>query len=374
MTIAAEQLAPVSTWKRDGPLKVCIGVDIGGSGLRVRVSHFHSPAEFVDLDHIKAASTADSVAVLNELTEKLDALSSGFVCMGAALAVAGPIAGTRVVMTNWPGDEAARTIELSELPQRIVPLAHSVLLNDLEAGAYGVLAASEQGGLEDVFEQLFADVGQKGPIVSDRRTAVCAMGSGYGVAMIVKTPLLDEALVLGTELGHVQIPLACDTDPGYQLEHDLVQHVSNYYYGGSQAPEYEDIASGRGLKLAYQYFALKEKGEKLDVDAIDPGTLAQQAKDGDPVARAAFTWHYKLFLRSAKSIATSLCCDSVVLALDNQVKNAWFVKEIADILKQEFYNFIRPTWITGIRVYAQVKILNFNVLGTDYMARRLAAK
>jgi glucokinase len=81
-----------------------------------------------------------------------------------------------------------------------------------------------------------------------------------------------------------------------------------------------------------------------------------------------------MFLRGAKAIATSMCCDSVVLALDNQVKNSMFVTEISEDLKNEFYHFIRPEWMKGIRVYTQKKFLNFNVLGTDYMAHRLASQ
>jgi glucokinase len=370
--IVAEQLTPLKTWTKHDVLKVCLGVDIGGSGLRIRVSNVLSDLEIVDLDHVRAKSTADVIAILNELTTHIDAVSPGFICAGAALAVAGPITGNRVVLTNWPGEVSERTIIISDLPQRVCPSATTVLLNDLEAGAYGVLAASEQNRLGAVFEQMWPDVAPPGPIVSDRRTAVLAMGSGFGVALIVKSGLLNVPLVLGTELGHVQIPQNCDTHPDYQLEHDLIQHVSNNYYGGSQQPEYEDIASGRGLQLAYQYFALKEKGETVPLDSIDPGVVAANAQTGDPVSRLALTWHYKLFIRSAKSCATSLCCDSVVLALDNQVKNAWFVSQISELLKEEFYHFIRPDWMEGIRVYAQVKLLNFNVLGTDYMARRLS--
>ena len=77
-------------------------------------------------------------------------------------------------------------------------------------------------------------------------------------------------------------------------------------------------------------------------------------------------------MRAAKGIATSLSCDSVVLALDNQVKNAWFVEAIADTLHDEFYHFIRPDWMKGIRVYTQTEVLNFNILGTSYMASKLA--
>jgi glucokinase len=268
---------------------------------------------------------------------------------------------------------SSRTIKLTDLPQRICPAGRTALLNDLEAGAYGVLAVGEQGGLDDLFQQLFTDVAPSGPILSTSRTAVLAMGSGYGVALIVRTPMLKDPLVLPTELGHLQMPLVMAGDPNEAEEHELVQFVSDFYYQGTMSPEFEDIASARGLRLAYQFFYKKANGELIDYDTIDAGVIAQKAQAGDPVALEALTWHYKLFIRSAKAIAATLTVDSVVLALDNQVKNGWFVLQAADKLKDEFYTFNRPEWLKGVRVYTQTRLLNFNVLGTDYIAHRLAA-
>jgi glucokinase len=370
------QLQQLKEWrKEDDILTICLGVDIGGSGLRIRLSNALDSTICVDLDHMRAKSTNDVHQILTSLANEIETQISRFVCVGAALAVAGPIAHGRVVLTNWPGDAADRTIIVNELPQALCPKECTVLLNDLEAGAYGVVAASLQGSLGNVFEQMWVDVAPRGPIVSDRRTAVCAMGSGFGVALIVKSGMLTVPLVLPTECGHIQIPPNCDNHPDSKLEHDLLQHISNHYYSGTQQPEYEDIASGRGLPLVYQFFLQREKGENVDIESLDAGIIAGNAKNrSDPIARLALLWHYKMFLRGAKAIATAMCCDSVVLALDNQVKNSWFVNEISNDLKEEFYHFIRPDWMNGIRVYAQSKLLNFNVIGTDYMAHRLASQ
>jgi glucokinase len=112
----------------------------------------------------------------------------------------------------------------------------------------------------------------------------------------------------------------------------------------------------------------------MPLDSIDPRVVAANAQGGDFVSTPALTWHYKFFISSTKSCAASFWCDSVVLTLDNQVKNAWFVSQISEFLKVESYHFIRPDWMNGIRVYAQVQLLNFNFMGTDYMARRLSKK
>lgn len=109
-------------------------------------------------------------------------------------------------------------------------------------------------------------------------------------------------------------------------------------------------------------------------DNIDPGKVAVDAKNGDKTARDALFWCYKMLIRLAKQIGISLQCNSIILALDNQVKNASFVDSISDQLKDEFYNFIRPDWMNGIRVYSQIKKLNFNILGSDYVANKKAQK
>lgn len=246
-------------------------------------------------------------------------------------------------------------------------------MNDLEAGAYGFIAADEQKILEPNFAQLWKEKAPKGPIVSDTRTAVMALGTGLGVALIIKNPLRNERLVLPCELGYVQIPTVCRKHPESKDEYELLQHVSNYYHTGKLMPEFEDLSSGRGIKLCYQYFLQKNEKIHKDVDQINAGKVASNAQKGDKTSKDALFWCYKLFLRLAKQIGTSLQCDSIIMALDNQVKNASFVSSISDQLKEEFYSFIRPDWMKGIRVYSQIKVLNFNILGCDYVAHQKAS-
>ncbi|OHT04429.1 putative glucokinase 2 [Tritrichomonas foetus] len=373
MFASPKQLNPIADWHKSGEhIELCIAIDIGGSGLRVRICNAINTKEFLDLGHVRAQGTQEAISVFNNLGETLKECIPSFVCKSAALAVAGPISNGRVVLTNWAGEPESRTLVADELPEIIFPRGKTLFLNDLEAGAYGIIAAQESGILEKHFEQMWTHKAPKGKIVSDSRTAVLAMGSGLGVALIVKSDLLESPLVVPTELGHMQIPVVCKNDPTSELEYELVQHVSNHYYGGKQTPEFEDISSGRGLCLAYQFFKLKNESKRIPVEQINAGDVAEAARTGDKTARQALEWHYKIFIRSAKAVATSLTCDSLILALDNQVKNGWFVNAIADVLHDEFYNFIRPDWMNGIRVYTQIETLNFNILGTHYMANKVA--
>ena len=373
MFTSPSQLKLINDWEKvNENVEIIVAVDIGGSGLRIRISNLHNETQFLDLGHVRAQTTEETITVFQNLGQSLKEVIPAFVSKAGALAVAGPISNGKVVLTNWIGPPADRTLVLDELPEVIFPKGKTLFLNDLEAGAYGIIAAQHLGELASHFTQLwsFGPNSQPQPLIANR-TAVLAMGSGLGAAIILHTPLIPDPIVMPTELGHIQISVACDHDPNHQIEHDLIQHVSNHYHAGKQAPEYEDIASGRGLSLTYQYFMIKRQGKKIPVENINAGDVAKSAKEGDPVAREALKWHYLIFMRAAKTIATSLSCETILLALDNQVKNAWFVQAIADELKDEFNNFIRPDLVKGIRVYAQTETLNFNILGTTYMAKQL---
>jgi glucokinase len=363
-------VSPVQTWTKQDVVKLCVAVDIGGSGLRIRLSNVLVPTEVVDLGHVKAASISEVYSILGSIEQAISAIAPGFQSKGAAIAVAGPITNGEAIVTNWPVDISGRMIRLSDLPQVLFPETAAVLLNAFEAGAYGIFVMGEQHGLDPLFAQLWADVAPRGPILSNSRTAVLVMGSGLEVALIVQSPLLKHPLVVPTEFGHQQIPLVMDKNPGKAEEWELTQFISDFYYKGAKTPEYEDILSGRGLRLAYQFFAKKATGEIVNSDAAE---IAHKAQEGDPVARQALTWHYKLFIRSAKDVAIAFTCDSVVLVLDDQIKNWWFVQQVADMLKDEFYSYTHPDWLNGIRVYVQTQFFNFNILGTDYIAHRLVA-
>ncbi|OHS96949.1 putative glucokinase 2 [Tritrichomonas foetus] len=366
--IDSSLLAPLSNWEQH---KICVGVDIGGSGLRIRISNVLNENEHVDLPHIRAKSTQDVIDIFENLEKALAGAMGDFESKGAALAVAGPIKNNEAVITNWPGEPSVRTLKIHEFPSKVFPHDRTVLLNDLEAGAYGVVAADEQKIVGKYFEQMFKDKSPPGPVVADTRTAVMALGSGLGVAFIHKRKGA-ETTVLPAELGHLQVNAICSQHPDYEIEQKLIQHVSNHYYKGRQCPEYEDFCSGRGIQLNYQFFYLQETGKLLDFDEIDAGEVAKKAKEGEKAAKEAMTWCYKLLLREARNLAITFVCDSIVFALDNQVRNKWFVDEIETLLKDEFYDYLRPDWIAETRIYTQTEILNFNVLGVELMSRRMA--
>lgn len=367
-----ERIQKIKEWKTNDSIPICIGCDVGISVLKVRLSDFNNPSRFIDIGHEKANTTYKIIQVLQDLQEKLLQVDSQVIRLGSANSFAGPIKNNTVTITNWNGSIEDRSLSISQLPSSIFPKERSVFLNDLEACAYGIIAAKEQGILEENFAQLFEDKAPEGPVLSNERTAILAMGSGFGVALIARTPLHDKPVVVPTELRHIQIPPRMEKHKMFAEEDDLLEYISKCNYQGRLDPEYEDICSARGIKICYQYYHLKSTGEKINLDKIDPADIAQRAIRGERDAHDALKTHYLYYFRAAKTIASSLSCQSIVLALANQVKNYPFVMSIVEELEDEFYEFIRPDCICGTRIYSQTSLLNFNILGTIYMAHAIA--
>ena len=364
-------LSVLKDWAKNEHLTICVGVDVGGSGLRVRISNsIEIRSECVDLDHIKAKNTRKAIEELTKIENCIASIVPDFECKGATIAVAGPIRNGTCIITNWDGPSEERTIDTNCMPSRIFPVGRTFLLNDLEAGAYGIIAADKLGILESKFDILFGESKPGDSIISDSRTAVLAMGSGLGIALILKSQFIEKPIVLPTELGHLQIPIVC-SGPNHKEEQEMAEALSKEFYDGKLTPEFEDLCSGKGLSFAYKYLLKKEKGSASEEEA-DPPKIAEKAQKGDKIARDAMLWHYKMFARSAKVVATSLSCSSLVMALDNQVKNSWFISQVAKELEAEFYSFTRPEWIQNVKCYTQKEVLNFNILGADYMAHQIA--
>ena len=92
--------------------------------------------------------------------------------------------------------------------------------------------------------------------------------------------------------------------------------------------------------------------------------MAYLAKEeGDETAKRAIFLQYQYLFREAKLMSVVLGCESLVLALDDAVKNNWLIHEFADKFKYEFYDYIRPEWMKEVRIYAQKKARDLNILG-----------
>jgi glucokinase len=335
-------------------------VDVGGTGVRVRISNVADSRQFIDHPHVKVNSAVQFYELFRQLDASMKDLVAGATCRGSAFALAGLRKGDCVTVMNWPEPNEKRTVDLHQIPVEVCPPHHTVLLNDLEACAYGVVSAGETGEIDQFFEQLCGPAGAT--VIAKGNTAVMAMGSGLGAALVARDFTGQKPIVLATEFGWCLAALVGPNHKDYAEARGLYTFGSSAYEGVS-GPIYEDMASGHGLVMDYDYLMGKKCG-------LSAGEIAEKAKGGDALAKKAMTMHYIYFTKCAKMMAISLKCDSIVMSLSNQVANRWLIEEIKDQMTAELNDTIWKERTSRMSIFSQVKECNFNILGTTYMAHR----
>jgi glucokinase len=219
--------------------------DIGGTNARLA---------FFDVMNGHFRTVAASVFPCREYAG-LDQIVSKFVKStnlhpdAACFGVAGPVLNGRVETSNLPW-----IIESTRLAEEL-SLNKTVLINDLEANAWGIAALDP----EDV-----VSLNQvKGNPVGNQ--AVISAGTGLGEAGMYWDG--SKYRVHATEGGH------CDFGPRNELEMDLFRYLSGRYGHVS----YERVVSGPGLVNIFHF--LRDSGR-----GTEPQWLTDQMVYADPAA------------------------------------------------------------------------------------------
>jgi glucokinase len=262
---------------------------------------------------------------------------------------------------NWPDCGESRTVDLARVT--ICPQTHIRLLNDLEASAYGIIYASRIGVTGEYFEQICGPA--DGPILSTTgNTAVMAVGSGLGAAVIVRERMTRKLIVVPTEMGWCLAPAVGRRHTNFEGA-DALFEWGSHSYEGVLGPVYEDIVSGHGLVMNYSY--LKNHPQEMDALAI-----VTKAQAGDLESLKAMSIYYRWYARCAQQLAIGFRCDSVLMALCHQVANRWLMQDLKVGLEKELNDTRRPDWTNDIRLFSQMKECNFNLLGASYIALQMA--
>lgn len=346
----------MKSWVSNGNLRVCLGGDIGGSGFSFCFSNFYCPDKIIQIPKIRANSAQQFYSALNSLDLFLSKISPNYQCQGTTFATAGLRKYDSICLYNWPEPNSSRTIKIQQLNRRLFPQNRSIILNDLEGGAHGLIF--EEINLPQYFSQIF---GPKGNILSNNRSAILAGGSGLGAAIIC-----EKNLVVSTEFGYFQIPSFSKKESQSKLNFSqLKQKVSEDFYSGRYSPTFEDFSSGKSLGNIYRFL-----NEDSNISCSEE--VAVLAKNGDERALNALKINYHFLMKCAKNLAIGMKCDSIILALSNQVKNSWFVKKHSDLMEIEFCDHPESKKLQEVRVYTQTKKMNFNLLGAVRMAHKIA--
>ena len=213
-----------------------------------------------------------SAPTLEELALRFLESSGRPVVRAACLGVAGAVVEGRVKTTNLPWE-----LDQTTLADTLgIPKVR--LLNDLEAAAYGVLAAPPETCLT-----LQSGVPRKEPAT----LALIAAGTGLGEAIMAWDG--TRHLVIASEGGHA------DFAPRTELEAQLWEFLRREFGRVS----YERVLSGPGFFNAYRFLRYHRKLE-------EPTWLTAQIAAGDPSAAVS---------RAALAGLDPVCVESLTLCV-----------------------------------------------------------
>lgn len=218
--------------------------DIGGTKTRLAVIEVSGAR--VRVTHEMAYTSRDYAAFEALLANFLSGIESP---AHIALGIAGPVQGRVVQTTNLPWRIDADAL------QRQFGFARCMLLNDLEATAYGLPAL----GAEDL---LTLQAGAQG---ANGNVAVIAAGTGLGEAGLFWDGQRHQPFA--TEGGHASF------SPDDELEIAFLRHLRQQHRHVS----WERVVSGMGLVSLHEFL-------RQHHDAVTPQWLIEEMQGGDPAA------------------------------------------------------------------------------------------
>jgi len=246
--------------------------DIGGTYARFTLET--APGQFEHTASLRCADHADFHAAV---TAYLASLPDGQVeqLQHAAVAIANPVEGDQVRMTNYHWQ-----FSIEQMRERL-RLQTLVVVNDFTALALA---------LPRLLPSQRRQVGGGSPVA---RSVVGLIGAGSGLGVSGLIPAGDGWVALGTEGGHTSF------SPRDEREMDILRYAMTQYSHVS----FERLVSGPGLELTYR--ALLHRAGRL-VEALPAPEITRRALSGaDPVCLEALEAFCAMLGTAAANLAVT---------------------------------------------------------------------
>lgn len=347
-----------------------LAFDVGGTNSRAAATCVSDddPGPHPDLREPVSRPVADRSGLEAFVGEIIERLPDDRSLAGVALAFAGPVRDGVARMTNWP---EPREISLADLEDWGLPRQATALLNDVEAGAHGlmeILAAEggAEGGTEGGTESLVPlRVPGRGTDPGTGNLVLVTPGTGLGCAGLVRLPGAGGRLPVASEAGHAAAA-ALDAEHA-----TLIERLRDPASPGS--PTWEDFISGRGLVTLYRHLPsgpVPGPGSLLD-DDDPPGAIAEAALAGDDErAVRALGLYYRCVGRFAQLLALAWgAAGGVFLAGGSTRENRRFIED-SRLVEEFLTNPTQRDLLEAIPLYLVLEELNLR--GALAVARRLA--
>ena len=221
--------------------------DIGGTFARFTLEV--APGVFEHSASLRCADHADFHAAVSAYLSSCPATARGAGIRNAAIAIATPVSGDQVRMTNYHWQ-----FSIEQMRERL-QLDNLVVVNDFTALAMA---------LPSLLPNQRRQVGSGAPVP---RSVIGLIGAGSGLGVSGLIPANDGWVALGTEGGHTSF------SPRDERELAVLQYAWRQYSHVS----FERLVSGSGLALIYR--ALAERAGSTD-ERLSAPDITQRALDG----------------------------------------------------------------------------------------------
>jgi glucokinase len=251
--------------------------DIGGTYARFTLEI--GPGEFTQMASLRCADHADFHAAVRAYLAGLNwqDLGGPQQIAHAAIAIANPVEGDRVRMTNYHWQ-----FSIDEMRQRLA-LDTLVVVNDFTALAMALPRLAE------------VDVRQVGGGQARRPSVIGLLGAGTGLGVSGLIPAGEGWIALGTEGGHVNF------GPRDEREMDILK----FAWKTLDHVSYERLISGPGLELIYK--ALADRNGVADAEPLLAPAITQRAlDDGDKLCLETLEVFCGLLGTAAANLAVTL--------------------------------------------------------------------
>ncbi len=236
------------------------------------------------------------------------ASETGLIVNSVCLGVAGPVVDGDCNTTNLPWVLKRKEIAAQTNASVVV------LLNDLEATAWGVLDLPR-----DDFVELNPDAKE-----NPGNIAVIAAGTGLGEALMIWSD--NKYHVVATEGGHT------DFAPRNELEIGLLRHLMQLH---PEHVSYQQVLCGAGLVNIYQYlkaidYAPVDQRIESRMKSEDPAAvIAQQAHSGnDPICVKVLDMFCEIYGAEAGNLALKCLSEGgIVIAGGIAAKNLCHIQQ-----------------------------------------------
>ncbi len=266
-----------------------LGADIGGTNTSIGVfSHALRPLLTLSF---RTRETSPYAALKRAATL---AKAGGIHIRAACVSVAGPVGNNKVKLTNSPYSLSMQGI------RKASGIGNVHIINDFEAAAYGIDLTSSSGLIP-----LSGSMPRKNAL-----KAVIGAGTGLGKALLYYDLRGKMYRSLPSEEGHTQIIIA------NKEELALLEFIKKRKTWKRETAAYwDDVRSGRGISMLYEYIIQKNSGHPLTkkesmtkqeiMKAGDKAAAISSHRKDDRLCREAFALFARFYARFARTTALS---------------------------------------------------------------------